>query len=153
MWQELSAHLSSDADQKQQKAYNRLVTLLDTLQPRPLQPVSVAWINKQLQQLNDASKTGKNPQKHLRRTRTTILTYLVKEEDLVPRGYYQHQWMMLGMTAFGLPIGVTLGLALGNIGLMGIGFPLGMFMGMFVGASKDRKARESERQLPVRMYG
>lgn len=153
MLQKLSVHLSSGADQKQQKAYSRLVYLLDALQHRPLKPDSVVWINTQLQSLNDTAKTGKNLRKQLRCTRTTILTYLAKEEDLVPRGYYQHQWMMLGMTIFGLPIGVTLGLSLGNIGLMGIGLPLGMFMGMSVGASKDRKARESERQLPVRIYG
>jgi hypothetical protein len=34
--------------------------------------------------------------------------------------------MVLGMSAFGIPMGVAFGLSMGNIGLLGIGLPIGM---------------------------
>ena len=62
-----------------------------------------------------------------------IINLLEKELKLVPKNHYTTTWLALGMTIFGLPIGVVFGSSLGNIGLMAIGLPIGMAIGMGVG--------------------
>ena len=57
--------------------------------------------------------------------------------------------MVVGMSAFGLPIGVAIGLSIGNIGLLGIGLPIGMGIGIIVGRLMDKKALAEGRQLDV----
>ena len=58
-------------------------------------------------------------------------------------------WLAIGMSAFGLPIGVAFGLSIGNIGLMAIGLPIGMAIGAAVGTGMDKKALEAGRQLDI----
>ncbi len=58
-------------------------------------------------------------------------------------------WLALGMSAFGIPIGVAIGLSVGNPGLLATGLPIGMGIGMAVGASMDKKAKETGKQLDV----
>lgn len=57
--------------------------------------------------------------------------------------------MVLGMSAFGIPMGVAFGLSMGNIGLLGIGLPIGMGVGVGVGSYLDKKALTEGRQLDV----
>lgn len=78
-----------------------------------------------------------------------IVKLLEKNHKIVPKKYYQTLWMVLGMSAFGLPIGVAFGLIMGNIGLLGIGLPIGMGFGIGVGAYLDKKALNEGRQLDV----
>lgn len=51
------------------------------------------------------------------------------------------------MAAFGVPLGVALGLILDNMGLIGIGLPIGMLIGLAVGAHMDKKALDEGRQI------
>ncbi|WP_051416939.1 hypothetical protein [Sediminibacterium salmoneum] len=55
--------------------------------------------------------------------------------------------MVVGMSAFGLPIGVAFGMSIGNLGMLGIGLPIGMAIGIGVGSSLDNKAKLAGRQL------
>lgn len=55
--------------------------------------------------------------------------------------------MALGMSAFGLPFGVVIGLITKNMGLLAIGLPIGMGIGVMVGSKMDKKALEEGRQL------
>jgi hypothetical protein len=55
------------------------------------------------------------------------------------------------MTTFGLPIGVSIGLSLGNIGLLGIGLPIGMVIGLAFGSKLDKKALTENRQLNIEL--
>ena len=55
--------------------------------------------------------------------------------------------MVLGMSSFGIPMGVAFGAALGNMGLLGIGLPIGMVIGMPLGTKKDNDAAKKGRQL------
>lgn len=70
---------------------------------------------------------------------------------LVPKNYYRNLWMILGMTTFGLPLGVAFGLSLGNIGLLALGLPIGMVIGLAVGSSLDKKASENGKQLDIEL--
>ena len=74
-----------------------------------------------------------------------------KELKIVPKNYYRNLWMVLGMSAFGLPLGVAFGLSLGNIGLLAIGLPIGMAIGTLVGSKLDKKALESGKQLDIEL--
>jgi hypothetical protein len=51
------------------------------------------------------------------------------------------------MAVFGVPIGVVMGTALGNMGFMGVGIGMGLAIGVAVGAGMDKKARDEGRQL------
>jgi hypothetical protein len=59
--------------------------------------------------------------------------------------------MAIGMSAFGIPLGVAFGTSLGNMGLLGIGIPIGMVIGMAIGSGMDKKAFEEGRQLDLEM--
>jgi hypothetical protein len=58
-------------------------------------------------------------------------------------------WIALGMSAIGVPIGVTIGLALDQLGFMGIGIGSGLAMGIGIGSAKDNKAKQEGKQLPI----
>jgi hypothetical protein len=51
------------------------------------------------------------------------------------------------MSAFGLPLGVAFGAALGNMAFLGIGLPIGMSIGIALGNGMDTKAKNEGRQL------
>ena len=55
--------------------------------------------------------------------------------------------MVLGMSSFGLPLGVAFGASLSNMGLLGVGLPIGMVIGIAVGLKKDNQAAKEGRQL------
>ena len=74
---------------------------------------------------------------------------LEKELKWVTKNHYRTMWMMLGMTTFGLPLGVAFGAALGNMAFLGIGLPIGMAIGIGVGISMDQKAANEGRQLEL----
>lgn len=86
-------------------------------------------------------------EKLLKTNLSKILKLLEKELKLVPKSHYRNQWMVLGMSAFGLPIGVAFGISIGNLGLLGLGLPIGMAIGIAVGTGMDEKARKEGRQL------
>ena len=87
--------------------------------------------------------------KEVNKARAAILKIVLDKLKLVPKGFYRTQWMMLGMTIFGIPIGVAFGAALGNMGLLGTGLPIGMALGIGLGMAKDKKAETEGLQLDV----
>jgi len=53
-------------------------------------------------------------------------------------------WMVLGISVFGMPLGVVYGSVVGNMGLLGLGLPIGMCIGMALGAILDKKQKKEE---------
>ncbi|RIW17555.1 hypothetical protein D0X99_06620 [Algoriphagus lacus] len=104
-------------------------------------------INGKLEEINATSLTGKPLQKFLTAKLTDILKQLEKELKLVPKDHFRTQWMVVGMSAFGLPFGVAFGLSLGNLAYLGLGLPFGMAIGIALGTSMDEKAKKEGRQL------
>ncbi len=72
-----------------------------------------------------------------------------KELKIVPRNYYRTTWMVIGMAAFGIPMGAAFGASLGNMAFIGIGLPIGMAIGISVGMGMDKKALKEGRQLDL----
>ncbi|MNR38502.1 hypothetical protein D3C85_1566120 [compost metagenome] len=99
--------------------------------------------------MNISSFIGNDFKKLIKQEQTAILKHVEKAHKIAPKNYYRNLWMLLGFTAFGLPIGVSFGLSIGNIGLMGVGLPIGMAIGAAVGSSMDKKALSEGRQLDI----
>jgi hypothetical protein len=78
-----------------------------------------------------------------------ILKLVQEKLNWVPKDFYRNQWMALGLSVFGLPLGVVMGLALDDMTYMAVFFPLGMVFGMGIGAGLDKKAVEEGRVLDL----
>jgi hypothetical protein len=137
----------SDAHQnpKVLQAINQLKELVVDLNHRALTMEIIDKINSEISLLNTSDFSRKSIQK----TETNIFHIVETHLNLVSKGHYRRKWLALGMTTFGIPIGVIFGLSVGNIGLLGVGLPLGLCIGIIVGNQKDKKAFQEGRQLAV----
>lgn len=136
-----------ESQPKLRKKYGGFEELFSELNSRDLPVAVVDKLNKEVGSLNSLASTDKEFPRELRRKKSSILKLLEKELKLVPKHYYRNQWMVLGMTIFGVPMGVVLGTALGNMAFLGIGIPIGMTIGLGVGSGMDEKAKKEGRQL------
>lgn len=126
---------------------NQLQALLDELAGRDLPDTVVATINKFIDELNQHPISDPKLDKQVSRTQNQILKYLEKDLKLVQKNHYQRLWMVVGMSAFGIPLGVAFGASQGNMSFLGIGLPIGMVIGIAVGTPMDKKAAKEGRQL------
>ena len=132
-----------------EKNYNTMRLLVEKINERDLNAATVEVVNEQVEILNSAD--DKVIKSTLRKTRSKILTVLEKEMKLVTANHYMTRWMALGMTVFGVPIGVSYGVAIDNMGMMGVGIAIGMSVGLAIGSGMDKKAKEEGRQLDVKI--
>lgn len=123
--------------------------LIEELNTKNLPDQTVEIINKQIEDLNSSLLSGNAFKRLLIKKQTQITKLLEKEHKLVPKNYYRNLWMVLGMSAIGLPIGVAFGVSIGNMGLLTIGLPIGMAIGLALGSSMDKKALKEGRQLNI----
>jgi len=134
-------------DKKLMKAYIQFEQLLSELIKKDLPNEVITAINNEIEQLNAISDSGKKLSKQVSKAIRNILKLLEKELKLVPKNHHRNLWLAVGMSAFGVPLGVAFGAALDNMGLLGVGLPIGMVIGMAVGTTMDKKAFEEGRQL------
>ncbi len=134
---------------KLSEVYIQLEELLKELNKKKLSPQVVEHINLEIKELNTSSLTDSRLLKFAKEKRTKIIRLLEKEHKIVPKNYYRNLWLVLGMSAFGLPLGVVFGLMTSNMGLLAIGLPIGMAIGIAVGTKMDNKAQEEGRQLQI----
>lgn len=125
----------------------QLRKLLDAMRRRdlPEEPFAepLSDLNKLVASDNARSASFASVKARIERT-------LEHEYGLVRPDHYQNQWMALGMSAFGLPLGVAFSAILGNMAYIGIGLPIGLAIGLSIGAQKDRKAREAGKVLKLK---
>lgn len=131
------------------KLYNQFGDLLKELKKKELPQHIVTALNQTVEELNNATVTDNELKKLVKKQQTAILRLLEKELKIVPKNYYRNIWLVLGMSAFGLPLGVMFGSIKGNMGLLGIGLPIGMVIGMAAGSAMDKKALREGRQLDM----
>lgn len=144
---ELKHRSSFETDNKASKRIELFVKLIDELKKRELPDAMVSFINDNIDTVNNAQDI--KFLKAIQKAQTAIIGKLEKELKIVPQKYYQKFWMLIGMAAFGLPIGASFGLSLGNMAFMGIGLPIGLAIGLALGSGMDKKAFEENRQLDV----
>ncbi|MEQ6123886.1 hypothetical protein AAON49_06780 [Pseudotenacibaculum sp. MALMAid0570] len=128
------------------RCYQRFDSLIDELKNQDLSDNVISTINEHIALIN-RSIEEKALKKQLRISQHKIIKMLEKEHKIVPKNYYRNLWMILGMTAFGLPMGAAFGASIGNMAFLSIGMPIGMVIGLAVGASKDKEAALQGRQL------
>ncbi|RYF97365.1 MAG: hypothetical protein EOO02_20910 [Chitinophagaceae bacterium] len=137
----------SSTEQKLQTAYSRFQELIQELETRSVPDNVVAQINQEISKLNATSEDPKVLLNVLKSTQQKVLRTLAKDPKLVSKNYYRNLWTALGMTTFGLPIGVAIGLSIKNPGLFIIGMPIGLAIGVAVGTSLDKKALAENKVL------
>jgi hypothetical protein len=130
---------------KLQKVYTQFEKLIDELKAIALPEKITVFINASIDELNLISHEKLRSQ--TKKKQSKIITLIEKELKIVPINHYRNTWMAIGMSAFGVPLGVALGASLGNMGFIAIGLPIGMAIGLSVGTSMDKKAQEEGRQL------
>lgn len=143
----LSFHPSFEENPKLAKAADNLKRLLTAIDQKSIPESQEQRISEIIAGLNNFPGPDPELLKALKTGQAAILKLLEKELNIVPKSHYQTLWLILGMSAFGIPLGVAFGTALGNIALLGIGLPIGMGIGIAVGTSLDAKAKNEGRQL------
>ena len=130
---------------KVRNQYLHFQELIKELNTKHLNSQIIEQINVLINQIDITSATElKNV---LLKTQSKIIKLVEKESKIVPKNYYKMLWMALGMSAFGLPIGLLFGLAVGNIVFLSVGLPIGLGLGVVFGTSLDNKAEKEGRQL------
>ena len=144
---ELEQNLSQERNLAEKvQCFDKLISELE----KKKVPIGIVnSINQDIDDLNSFSGSSKDFSKQLRMIQSRILKMLEKDLKLVTKNHYRNMWLAFGMSGIGIPIGVALGLSVGNIGLLAIGLPIGMGIGIAVGTIKDRKAQETGKQLDL----
>ena len=109
----------------------------------------VSFVNNEVDQLNGCVESEKELRNSLKRRSSQILKLVEKELKLVPKNHHRNVWLAVGMSAFGIPIGVAFGASMDNMAFLGVGLPIGMVIGMAVGSRMDKKALEEGKQLDL----
>lgn len=134
---------------KLKKCALNLQGILEALRQREIPREAAIQINQEVNEVNTFSGDDKGLRKKIKAAKTTILKLVEKELKLVPRNHYRNLWMAIGMSSFGLPMGVAFGFAMDNMAFLGIGLPIGMAIGLAIGSNMDENARKEGRQLDI----
>jgi hypothetical protein len=131
------------------RLYSKFNKLLNALESKNIPKPLIEKINGHVDDINQNAVDEKVYRKELRKSYECILKFVRKEKKLVPKNYYRNLWIAIGMSSFGVPIGVAFGLSLDNMAFLGVGLPIGMVIGMAVGASMDNKSQKEGKQLDI----
>lgn len=143
----LKERANQSEDEKLKNLLGQLRSLIQELNQRKLPNEVANYINQDIDEINASTLTSSALRKLVKQKQNRILKLLEKELKLVTKRYYQTLWMVLGMSVFGVPIGVLMGSVIKNMGMIGVGLPIGMGVGIAVGSFLDKKAAEEGRQL------
>ena len=141
----------NDSNIKVNNSIEQFKQLNKLLNDKKLPVNIIEKINFEIELLNSSQLVGNSLLHLIKKKQNKIIRLTEKELKIVPKNYYRNLWMVLGMSAFGLPVGVAFGLSMGNIGLLAIGLPIGMGIGVLVGSKLDKKASESGKQLDIEL--
>lgn len=133
-------------------AYQQLGDLLNALEEKELPSETVDLINHEIVALNSISIIDKKFLKAIKEKENSVVKLIEKKHKIIPKNYYKKLWTVLGISAFGLPMGIAFGLSIGNLGILGVGLPIGMAIGSRVGSSMDKKAFNEGRQLNIELH-
>jgi len=132
---------------KLKNSLTQLQVLIAAIEQKELTNSALEKLNNEIDSFNSIDDSNPSLQKAIKKTETQLLKILDKELKIVPINHYRKLWMVLGMSAFGIPLGVAFGISIGNLGLLGLGLPIGMGIGILVGISQDKKALAEGKQL------
>ena len=139
--------IPTGTSEKLKKRVHKLQQAMDELNKKELPDAMVQEFNQRIETLNQMQVDEKKLRKKIGRVQHDIVTQVAKKLKIVPKNYYRNLWLAIGMSAFGIPMGVSFGASLDNMAFIGIGLPIGMAIGIAIGAGMDKKAKEEGRQL------
>lgn len=139
----------TDKSRKTTEKYNQLQKLIKELRKRELGEKTTADVNGEIMRFNQVNTAAPNFDRSLKQTQSAILQHLRENLNLVPKNHYRDLWLVLGMTALGIPLGVIFGVGFADMAFIAIGMPCGMALGIGIGVSKDKKAKKDGRQLDI----
>lgn len=151
MIQQLNATALTEESKKLKKRFGLFNQLIEEINKKDIPKESLHLISEMIKELQSNPKSAKLYAINIRRTQTKILRMLQKEHKIVPKNQFRNMWMAIGMSAFGVPMGVAFGASLQNMAFIGIGIPVGMIIGMAIGAGMDKKAEQEGRQLNIQI--
>lgn len=137
--------------QKLKNTYLKLHQLVKDLKERPLGDEATLKINQYIHKINQLTGSEKEISKQTNKQLNEILKYLEIQFELVGLNHYRNKWLALGLSVFGIPLGVVFGFTLGNMAFLGIGLPIGLVIGMAVGSKLDQKAADEGKQLNIEL--
>lgn len=131
------------------KFYRQFENLLAELDKKDLPNEVIDAINNAIEELNGYNASEKKLRMAYWKKQNSIIQLLEKQLKLVPKNHYRKRWLALGMTTFGIPIGLGIGAGLDNMAYLGIGILIGLAIGIAVGNQMDKKAEKEGRQLDL----
>lgn len=146
---ELKKRAFTDQNKKLTKAYQRMQSLITALNKKEIPKEISTLINQDIEAINSFIGVDKDLKKTINKTYSKTISLIEQKLKLVCRNHYRTLWLALGMSGFGIPMGVAFSAALDNYAFIGIGIPIGMVIGMALGAEMDKKAEKEGRQLDI----
>lgn len=144
---------ASTENSKLSEEFDQLRILFEEIEKFDLSEKIRTQINLKIKKLNTISKSNdkRDILLEVKHNKRWIIKYIHKEIGLVPKNYFSRFWMIIGMSLFGIPIGLALSLATDNFGLIGAGLLVGMVIGLAYGKRLDEKAKNANKQLDPRI--
>ena len=147
----LNTKILIDQNVKLHNVYSQYKKLLELVSEKTLTDEIITEVNGDIAVINSCSESEKQLKKQIGKAQSSTIKLIEKELKLVTINHYRNTWLALGISVFGVPLGVALGASLGNMGYLGIGLPIGMVIGVAVGTKMDKKAKAEGRQLDIEM--
>ncbi|MFT4779247.1 MAG: hypothetical protein ACJAU0_001835 [Flavobacteriales bacterium] len=133
------------------QTYAQFSGLLNKLNENNLPDTVANEINKDIEELNSVSDSEKILRKQIRKKQGKIITFIEKELKFVVKNHYRNTWLAIGMSVFGIPLGIIFGSIFENMAFIGIGLPIGMVFGIALGTQMDKKAFAEGRQIDIEL--
>ena len=147
--EKLGHRINSESNKKLAKSQAKMQALHDALSKRNLPDDIITLINIEIAEIHAFSGSDKNLIKQLNVSYLKILKIIEKKLKLVPINHYRNFWMVIGMSVFGLPLGVIFSTSTDNYSYIGTGIPIGMALGIVIGINLDKKAKSNGTQLDL----
>jgi uncharacterized oligopeptide transporter (OPT) family protein len=145
----LNDRIHFDQKSRLNKRYLQFKELVTTLRATELNEGIVNTINRDIDSINLLLDVDTTFNKQLKNSQSKILKLIEKELKLVTKHHYRNMWFALGTGAFGVPIGIIIGIIIGNMAFIGIGIPFGFSIGLIIGTMMDQKSKEKGKQLDL----
>lgn len=146
---ELKKREFTDQNKKLAKAYQRIQALIIAINKKEIPTEISTLINADINMISSFVGSDTELKKIANKTYNKTIKLLEQKLKFVARNHYRTTWLAIGMSVFGVPMGVAFSAALDNYAFIGIGLPIGMVIGMAIGAEMDKKAAKEDRQLDL----
>ncbi|OEK07014.1 hypothetical protein [Roseivirga misakiensis] len=144
--QDLEIASAKEEKSTTQKVLDTLIKIFRQLEERE---IDINTINQHTTAIHNELKSDALSYGQISKLQTGLTQALLKEHGLSTKGYYQNLWMVLGMSMFGIPLGLIFGLTLGSFAFFALGLPIGMPIGIAIGMQKEKEAQNAGTVLEV----